>query len=126
MARYEHLPIFADAYRLALFVEEQVGGFANRQRVALGADLRAQCRLLVRLVISVNNQTDKRAGLEQLRVAVEEFQVLARLAKDTRAFASLKAYETCANLAYSVGRQTEGWLRSSAARRPGAGIDATS
>lgn len=34
MARYEHLPIFADAYRLALLVEQLVSEFSNRARQA--------------------------------------------------------------------------------------------
>lgn len=35
MARYEHLPIFADSYRLALLIEQQVAGFPNRLRAGL-------------------------------------------------------------------------------------------
>lgn len=126
MARYEHLPIFADAYRLAVYVEQQVQGFSNRHRPALGADLRRQTQTVLRLIICANNETDRRATLLRLRVAVEELLVLARLAKDVRAFANLKTYETCANLAYSIGKQTEGWLRSQAPQRRDAGIDAKS
>ena len=36
MARYQHLPIYADAYRLALHVELQVLGFAAKHRPAIG------------------------------------------------------------------------------------------
>jgi len=124
MARYEHLPIFADAYRLALHIEQQVQGFSGRHRPALGADLRQQCRAVLRLIIRANSLADRAAVLEQLRVAVEEFLVLTRLAKDVKAFANLKAYETAANLACSVGRQTEAWLRSGRQQRPDAGRDA--
>ncbi|MGE0371874.1 MAG: hypothetical protein AB7Q01_08305 [Gammaproteobacteria bacterium] len=45
MARYEHLPIFAEAYRLAVYVEQQVQGFSSRHRPALGADLRHQSQV---------------------------------------------------------------------------------
>ena len=31
MARYEHLPIFADAYRLAVLIEQVVGGFSEKR-----------------------------------------------------------------------------------------------
>ena len=126
MARYEHLPIYADAYRLAVFVEQQVQGFSNKHRTALGDDLRRQSQAILRQIIRANNQRDRRATLGELRLAVEEFLVLSRIAKDVRAFASLKAYETCANLAYSVSKQTEGWLRSAAVQRPVAGSDAQS
>ena len=60
MARYEHLPIYADAYRLAVCVEEQVSTFSNRHRAALGADLRQQCRLMIRLIILANSQPKRR------------------------------------------------------------------
>jgi hypothetical protein len=46
MARVDHLPIFADAYRLALLVDQLVAEFSNRARPALGADLRKQVVLL--------------------------------------------------------------------------------
>ena len=113
MARYEHLPIYAKAYELALYVEQQVHGFSRFHKYALGADLRALCRDMLRQVIRANNAGNRRAQeLDVLRVSVEEFLVLLRLSKDTRALSGLKAYEQCANLALSVSRQTEGWLRS--------------
>jgi hypothetical protein len=114
MARYEHLPIYAKAYELALFVEQQVHGFSRFHKYAVGADLRELCRTLLRQIIRANNASAGRAAeLDALRVTVEEFLVMLRLAKDTRAVASLKAYEQAGNLAISVGRQAEGWLRKS-------------
>ena len=111
MARYEHLPIYAKAYELALLVEKQVQGFPRYHKYAIGADLRMLCRVMLRRVIRANNAMSQRADeLRSLRVTVEEFLVLVRLAKDAKALGSLKAYEQCANLALSVSRQTEGWL----------------
>jgi hypothetical protein len=81
LARYDHLPIFADAYRLALQVEQEGGRFSNRQRPSIGADLRLQCGTMLHLIIRVNSQTERRAGLEELRTAVEEFLVVARLGR---------------------------------------------
>lgn len=54
MARYEHLPIYADAYRFAVCVEEQGSAFSIRHRAAFGADLRRRCRLMIRLIILAN------------------------------------------------------------------------
>ena len=111
MARYEHLPIYAKAYELALLVERQVQGFGRYHKYALGADLRALCRRMLRQVIRANNAAAQReVELQGLRVSVEEFLVMTRLARDVQAFPTLKAYEQCANLALSVSRQTEGWL----------------
>ena len=41
MARYEHLPIYAKAYELALRVEQEVHGFSCFHKYAIGLDLRA-------------------------------------------------------------------------------------
>jgi len=90
MARSEHLPIFAEAYRLALLMEQQVAKFARVHRHGLGDDLRSLCRQILRLVIRANNSVDKLPVLQQLRVAVEEFFVLLRLAKDLQHAASYR------------------------------------
>lgn len=47
MARYEHLPIYAKAYELALYVEQQVHGFSRFHKYALGAG----CRCLTELFL---------------------------------------------------------------------------
>ena len=120
MARYQHLPIYADAYRLALHVEQQVLGFAAKHRPAIGADLRHACHGILRLIVRANSETDRRASLSSLSGLVEEFLMLSRLAKDIKAFSGLAAYEQCANLACSISRQTEGWLRSVKGTRPDA------
>ncbi len=95
MARYDHLPVFADAYRLALLVEQLVGEFSNRARPALGADLRGQVRLILRLIIRANSLSaaERKPLLEQLSWASEEFLILLRLAKDTRALPNLVTIE---------------------------------
>lgn len=42
MARYEHLPVFKNAYELALLVERQVEKFSRLHKFAIGADLRSR------------------------------------------------------------------------------------
>jgi len=118
MARYQHLPIYAEAYRLALHVEQQVQGFSNKHRAAIGADLRHATQAILRLIVRANSEADRRLTLSTLSAQVEEFLILARLSKDLKAFSGLSAYEQCANLACSLGRQTEGWLRSVKGPRP--------
>ena len=61
MARYEHLPIYAKAYELALRVEQEVHGFSRFHKYAIGADLRALCRAMLRQVIRANNAGEHRA-----------------------------------------------------------------
>ncbi|MGE0371863.1 MAG: hypothetical protein AB7Q01_08245 [Gammaproteobacteria bacterium] len=62
MARYEHLSIFAEAYRLAVHVEQQVQGFSSRHRLALGADLRREAQILPRLIIRANRTPERVAN----------------------------------------------------------------
>jgi hypothetical protein len=68
MACYDHLPVFADTYRLALLVEQSAGEFSNRARPALGADLRGQVRLIRRLIIRANSLPPVLAGRTAHRV----------------------------------------------------------
>jgi len=48
MTRYEQLPIYADAYRLAELAEQQVQGLANTHRAAIGENLRGEAQLMLR------------------------------------------------------------------------------
>lgn len=115
MARYEHLPIYASAYRLALLIEQQVGGFSRSHKYAVGADLRELSRHILRHIVRANAEHEGRiAQLRELRLVTEELMVCLRLAKDVHAFSGIKAYEQAADLALSVSRQTEGWLKGQA------------
>jgi hypothetical protein len=77
MARYDHLPIFALAYRLALHIEQQVAKFSNHHRHGIGADLRRQAQRVLGLVIRVNGAADRTRLLTELRDTAEEINVLA-------------------------------------------------
>ena len=88
--------------------------FPAKARQALGADLRAQTQRTMALIVQANDLrgADRIRRLRELRWSIESFQISLRMAKDRRLLPGLKAYEQCANLAYSVSRQTEGWWRS--------------
>lgn len=117
MARYEHLPIYASAYKLALLIELQVHGFSRSHKYAVGADLREISRIILRRIVRANAQHEGRiAELQELRLSAEELMVCLRLAKDVHAFSGIKAYEQAADLALCVCRQTEGWLKGAQAK----------
>jgi hypothetical protein len=126
LARYEHLPVFADAYRLALRVDELAEKFPARARPALGADLRRASQHLLGLIIAANDlpAAQREGALRDLLWQAEQFQVLLRLAKDRCLLPGLKSYEQCANLANSVCRQTQGWMRALNRAGPDAATDA--
>ncbi len=54
MARYEHLPIFKEAYDLTVHLEKIVRNFSRYHKYTLGSDLRSQSRQVVSLIAQAN------------------------------------------------------------------------
>ena len=83
MARYEHLPIFRDAYDLTVHLEKIVRNFSRYHKYTLGTDLRNQSRRVLDLIVRANEATEGRAArLLELRQELESLKVLARLCQD--------------------------------------------
>ena len=100
MARYEHLPIWRDAMRLLVLVEEAVRRFPRYHKYALGTDLRRQAQTICRLIVRINNARENREPLlERLVLAVEDIKLLIQLGKEVRAFASFQEFQQAAELA---------------------------
>ncbi len=112
MARSEHLPIYKRSYDLCLHLEQVVAGFPRYHKYAIGADLRAGARRVLRGVVRANSASDKAPTLRELRLEIEELKVLSRLACDLKAFASLRAFEHVATMLVEIAKQNEGWLKS--------------
>lgn len=51
MARYEHLPIYRDAFRFLIFCENTVKNFSRYNKYTHGSDLRDAARNAVKLII---------------------------------------------------------------------------
>lgn len=112
MARYEHLPIFREAYDLALYFEKLVRGFSRYDKYTLGADLRNLSREVLRLIQRANSERERAATLLEIRSKVEELKVVLRLSRESGALARSSAYEFASGKVVSIGRQNEGWLAS--------------
>lgn len=70
MARYDYLPIWRDAARLATVLEEAVRRFQRYHKYALGADLRRQAYAVCRGVVVANSEREGRArSVERLTIA---------------------------------------------------------
>ena len=117
MARYEHLPIFQRGYELTLQMEELVRNFSRYHKYGLGQELRDRARGILLCIVRTNDQWDKIPGLDELRVRLAEMQILVRLAKDTQALPSFRAYERASALIADLSRQMEGWRRKQADER---------
>ncbi len=77
MARYEHLPIYKEAYDLALYFEKAVRGFSRYDKYTLGADLRNLGREILRLIQRANSQEDRIGTLREIRRYVDDLILLS-------------------------------------------------
>jgi hypothetical protein len=53
MARYEHLPIFREAYDLTVHIEKIVRNFSRYHKYTLGTDLRNKSRAILETIPAV-------------------------------------------------------------------------
>jgi hypothetical protein len=117
-ARQANLPIWRDANRLLVEVEQAVRRFPRYHKYALGTDLRRQamtvCRCIVRAAAAQAEARER--SLERLVLAVEDLKLSIQLAKELQAFASFAEFARLAELAVTVGKQSGGWRKSAWAR----------
>jgi len=112
MARYQHLPIWRDANRLLVLLEQAVRGFPRYHKYTLGSDLRRQAMRVCRLIIRTNNARVARdQELERLVLAVEDLKLMIQLGKELEAFRSFKEFQQATELAVALGRQSSGWWK---------------
>ena len=114
MARYEHLPIYRAAFDLAVHLEKIVKNFSRYHKYTLGTELRDGSRRVLQRIIEANDAreaSDRGPALETLRREIEHLKVTARLAQESEAFASTRAYLHVAEQVVGIARQNEGWLR---------------
>jgi len=105
-------PLWRDANRLLLLVEEAVHHFPRYHKYAIGGDLRRQAMLVCRLVARAFNDTGGRSRqVEFLVVAVDDLKIQIQLAKELHVFRHFKEFQAIAELAVMVGRQSGGWRR---------------
>ena len=112
MARYEHLPIYREAYDLTVHVEQVVRNFSRYHKYTLGTDLRNRMRGALEKIVEANNATDRVEYLKELRQQLEGLKVLCRLCHDSGAFGGgTKSYLHIAERLTNLARQNEGWLK---------------
>lgn len=114
MAQYQHLPIYKATYDLLTRVTQVTSGFSKAYKHSLGDRLRAEVVEMVVFIFKANSSKSERGQhaahfLERLQVV----ELMLRLSKDLR-LVSVKQFAEIVSLTDGLGRQAQGWIKSSA------------
>ena len=116
MRHLNHLPIWRDANRLMLEVEQAVRGFPRYHKYTVGSELRAS---VLRLCRTIHRAWSRKGGrlklVQQVSELIDDIKMQAQLARELRAFANFAQFQRVAELAVSLGRQAGGWYRQARA-----------
>ena len=104
MARYEHLPIYKEAFDLALYFEKTVRSMSRYDKYPLGTDLRNLSRDVVRLIQRANSEENRVGTLREVRGRVKELKVVLRLARESGVIGNVKSFEVPAGEGAGQGR----------------------
>ena len=120
MRHLNHLPIWRDANRLLVAIEQAVHRFPRYHKYALGTDLRRQamgvCRLILR---AADKGDDQLARVARVVDAVDDLKLQIQLGKELKAFASFTEFQAIAELAVAVGKQSGGWRKRLSSKQCG-------
>ncbi|MBL4760731.1 MAG: four helix bundle protein [Mariprofundaceae bacterium] len=118
--KLKQMPLWRDANRLLLLIEDAVRGFPRYHKYTLGSDLRKQAMNIVRLIArAVHDRESRSQHLKRLIFSIDDMKILIQLGKEVKAFQNFKVFQATAEIAVSLGRQSGGWQRR---MRPEAGI----
>jgi len=113
MAQYQHLPIYKSTYELLQSITRATAGFPRDFKYSLGDKLRSEVVELVVFIFKANSAREQRAGhVAQILERLQVVQLLWRLCKDMRLIA-VKQFSEVVVLTDSIGRQAQGWVKSS-------------
>jgi len=118
--KLKQMPLWRDANRLLLLIEDAVRGFPRYHKYTLGSDLRKQAMNIVRLIArAVHDREGRAQHIKRLVFSIDDMKVLIQLGKEVKAFQNFTVFQAAAEIAVALGRQSGGWLRR---MRPEAGI----
>ncbi|WP_295401492.1 four helix bundle protein [uncultured Thiocystis sp.] len=116
MNHLNHLPIWRDANRLLLAIEQAVRQFPRYHKYTLGSDLRRQAMTVCRLILrAADKGEDQLARVARVVDAVDDLKLQIQLGKELQAFQGFGQFQVIAELAVAVGKQSGGWRKRLAA-----------
>lgn len=116
-------PLWRDANRLLLEVEQAVRHFPRYHKYTLGSELRSQAMAIVRQIQRAwHDKENSLPHLDTLVAAVDDLKIQINLAKELQAFRNFAEFQRIGELAVNIGKQCGGWRRRARKRQsePGA------
>ena len=117
MAQYQHLPIYKLTYDLLLRIMVATKDFPKEYKYTLGQKLKDEVIELVVLIYRANGQDNRPQHIQLILERIQVIQLLVRLAHDMRILPR-GHYVGLAEMTDKLGRQAQGWLKSSGKAKP--------
>jgi hypothetical protein len=114
MAMHTDLKIYKIAYDLLSLSTDITRNIPRDLKAGLGAQVREECLAVLMLIARANAAKDKGPNLVELLERVQVIELLMRVFKDKR-FISIPQYASAILLTSSIGKQANGWKRSTPA-----------
>jgi hypothetical protein len=115
MAIHTELPIYKLTYELMRMAMELIKNMRRDYKGTVGKEINAECLGLTVLVYRANCARDKSPYLDKLLERVQVVELLFRLCSDLQLI-SVGQYAKAIALTNKIGRQANGWRKSSASR----------
>lgn len=117
MAQYQHLPIYKQTYDILLRTMTATKDFPREYKYTLGQKMKEELMELVVMIYRANSAADKVQHIETILERVQAFQLLMRLSHDIKIL-TRRHYAALAEMTESLGKQAQGWLKSSGRGKP--------
>jgi hypothetical protein len=112
MAQYQHLPIYKQAYDVLLRTMTATKDFPREYKFTLGQKIKDELTELVVMIYRANTAMNKKQHIESILERIQAIQLLMRLCHDMRILPR-RHYAALAQMTDDLGRQAQGWLKSS-------------
>jgi len=112
MAQYQHLPIYKQTYDMLLRTMIATKDFPREYKFTLGQKIKDELIELVVMIYRANSAIDKKEHIESIMERIQAIQLLMRLSHDMKILPR-RHYAALAQMTDDLGRQAQGWLKSS-------------
>ena len=120
---YQTPKIAQDVRRLRWELELAVQGFSRFHKYNSGGELRAQVKVVQRVVNDAwteDNKVVQAQLLDRLKQEIDQLKADMQLAQDVRAFRSPRQFQHLYKQADEIGRQAGGWRKGQQRKHPSA------